>query len=366
MTNQNSYINLRVISLEPLETRYTKQWLDHIPLSIYNYCNEQRKKVVITNIVGKQIEDKTTPGAFLDFAGTNIWKSDQLLQIAELFRDNKVKPGDIFLYTDFWNPTVIQLRYMSSLLNIPIKIIGIAHAGNYDPQDFLSRLIGKEEWIKNAELSMFHCFDKLIFATQFHIDMFVDFFGLDREEEQFVRKHIVRSGFPMEYFPTLLNNFSKLEKKQQIVFPHRKSPEKQLDIFLDLAKALPEYNWVVCQDTKLTKDEYHTILGESKISFSANLQETLGLGQLESLFCNTFPLVPNRLSYIEMYSDFFKYDSAWTIDWDSYIENKPKLINRIKEIMNYSEKDYSKRLAEQKEYIIDNYINPDIMYSHLF
>jgi hypothetical protein len=56
--------------------------------------------------------------------------------------------------------------------------------------------------------------------------------------------------------------------------------------------------------SKLTKEEYHTLLGESKMVFSANLQETLGISCYEGAVVGAIPLVPDRLSYTEMYDGY--------------------------------------------------------------
>ena len=64
---------------------------------------------------------------------------------------DKLADGDYFLYTDAWNPTVIQLKYMAELLGVNITIGGLWHAGSYDPQDFLGRLIGDKPWVRHAE-----------------------------------------------------------------------------------------------------------------------------------------------------------------------------------------------------------------------
>ena len=62
----------------------------------------------------------------------------------------KCKNGDYFLYTDAWNPTVIQL-YMAELLGVDISIGGLWHAGSYDPARFLGRLIGDNARVRHAE-----------------------------------------------------------------------------------------------------------------------------------------------------------------------------------------------------------------------
>lgn len=326
-----------VVPIEPIDTRYTGQWYNHIP-QLLNTAGAS--DIVIVN--GEDIPAQPTPGAFLDFGATNIYKSSQLSAISDMFRSGMVKPGDKFLYTDAWNPTVIQLKYMSSLLNIPVEIHGMWHAGSYDPQDFLGRLVGDVPWVRNAESSMFYCYDTNWFATRFHANLFlrellgVDvLFGEDELDEyasntsETESKRIKLTGWPMDYLYEDLKPFTKAEKKPQVVFPHRLAPEKQLDIFEDLARNLPQYAWVVCQKQPLTKEQYHTILGESAMVFSANLQETYGISTIEGLICGAMPMVPDRLSYTEMYDDAFKYPSEWSKDWDSYVANRERLIALI-------------------------------------
>jgi hypothetical protein len=59
---------------------------------------------------------------------------------------------------------------------------------------------------------------------------------------------IVRTGWPMEYMPKVLEPYKNLPKRDLILFPHRIAPEKQVEIFRDLAQTLPQYEWIVCQD----------------------------------------------------------------------------------------------------------------------
>ena len=103
-----------------------------------------------------------------------------------------------------------------------------------------------------------------------------------------------------------------MEKRDLYLFPHRVAPEKQVEIFKDLAQRLPQYDFVVCQDQELTKNEYHNLLGEAKMVFSANLQETLGISWYEGALVDAIPMMPDRLSYSEMALDVFKYPSEWT------------------------------------------------------
>ena len=158
-------MNIWLVDLEAVETRYTKQWKIELPKIL------KKNNHTVKIISGGESPQATTPGAFLNFGGTNVYKSKQLEIIGLAFCNGEVQDGDYFLYTDAWNPTVIQLKYMAELLNVKIKIGGMWHAGSYDPQDYLGRLIGDKPWVRMAERSMFECFDHNYFATDFHIDM---------------------------------------------------------------------------------------------------------------------------------------------------------------------------------------------------
>jgi len=319
--------NVFLVDLEAVESRYTGQWKTHVPKLLKEAGHN------VTIIEGpSDIPTATTPGAFLNFGGTNIYKARQVEEFSRLFTGGKVASGDHFIFTDAWHPGIINLKYMSTLLGIPVSIHALWHAGSYDPQDFLGRLIGDANWVRHTECAFFEAVDHNYFATDFHIDMFCkNLLGM-RDGELDIskyRKKIVRTGWPMEYMSNTLDEFKGLTKRDLILFPHRIAPEKQVEIFKDLATSMPEYEWVVCQEQNLTKDEYHTLLGESKMVFSANLQETLGISCYEGAVVDAIPFVPDRLSYSEMYTDKFKYPSEWTESWDSYITNKQSLVDVI-------------------------------------
>ena len=171
-------MTIYIIDLEAVDTRYTKQWKEYLPKQLKTRTN---KKII--TISGGETPQTTTPGAFLNFGGTNVYKSNQMEQIGKLFCEGKIKDGDYFLYTDAWNPTVLQLKYMAELLKVKIKIGGMWHAGSYDPQDFLGRLIGNADWVRNTEQAMFDVFDNNFYATDFHIDLFCETFT---KAEQYV------------------------------------------------------------------------------------------------------------------------------------------------------------------------------------
>jgi hypothetical protein len=350
-----------LVDLESVETRYTGQWKTHVPELL-------RKAGHNVQVISgpTDIPSATTPGAFLNFGGTNIYKARQVEQMGRLFCDGSIRANDHFIFTDAWHPGIINLKYMSELLGIPVVTHGLWHAGSYDPQDFLGRLVGDKPWVRHAEKSFYEAFDHNYFATQFHIDMFCENL-LGRKSDiatYFAKDKIVQTGWPMEYFKDILAPYKGMKKRDMILFPHRIAPEKQVEIFRDLATHLPQYEFVVCQDQQLTKHEYHTLLGQAKMVFSANLQETLGISWYEGAVVDAVPMVPDRLSYSEMAFDTFKYPSKWTESYDAYTVYRPDICRAVMTHMDY----YDTRLphvAKQVELLHDNFFSATVLLQRL-
>lgn len=356
--------NVFLIDLESVETRYTGQWKTHVPFLLSKAGHNVQ---IISGPT--DIPSATTPGAFLNFGGTNIYKSAQVEQVGRLFCAGAIKPGDHFLFTDAWHPGIINLKYMSELLKIPVTIHALWHAGSYDPADFLGRLIGDAPWVRHAEKSFYHAIDFNYFATTFHIEMFAN--NLLQDGKTRITgwkpewdKKIVRTGWPMEYMDDVLTPYKNMPKRDLILFPHRIAPEKQVEIFRDLKEALPQYEFVVCQDQHLTKNEYHNLLGESKMVFSASLQETLGIGCYEGAIVDAIPLVPDRLSYTEMYYEGFRYSSEWTESFEKYQAHKPELCQKIIQLME----NYDKQLPQLRKQALDlskYFFNADVLLENI-
>jgi glycosyltransferase involved in cell wall biosynthesis len=328
-----------LVELESVPTRYTFYWKTHLPKMLKEKTGKEI--VVISGNDGSGIE--ATTGAFLNFSETNKFKSEQAIEISNSFTQGKVEDGDIFLFADAWNPVIIQTRYMIDLLGVDAKIAGIWHAGSYDPADFLGRLIDNKEWSYSFERSLYHSMDFNFFATAFHMQMFNYTLGIESYKSYL-------TGFPMEY---MLDVCSNNPEKDLIVFPHRPSVEKNIDVFRKVAELLPQYKFVVCQDKKLTKTEYYDIMSRAKIVFSANTQETLGISMMEGLLSGARIMVPDCLSYNEMYDTAFKYDP-------SYRENPEALASIIKSIMDKPLDSNSIRKESMRVY--KDYFTGDTMY----
>lgn len=330
--------NLYIIDIEPLENRYTKQWHYFIP---------RRLKKLLPNFNVVQISGdtsdykSTTSGKFFDFNKTCDYKASQARKISKLFIDNKVQPNDIFFFTDAWNQTIHTLRYLTELNGIPVKTVGIWHAGWYDKTDILGQTIKNTNWVKNHELSMYNAYDVNFFGTSHHLDTFM------HEHVVADRKKALTVGYPLNYLDDLV--VPTYEGKQDIVvFPHRLNDDKAPHVFDWIAKKVqshfPDILFVKTQEHNLDKEEYYKLLNKAKVVFSCSKHENLGIGTYEAVASGCVPLVPDKLSYKEMYPISCRYtlhdkmylDEGLWVDCAERILNIVKTydVNRYRETLN--------------------------------
>ena len=290
-------MKIYLVDIESVPTRYTCEWKNHVPQLLRD--NGFDVEVVEGDTT---IPEAATPGAFLNFGGTNMYKSTQVHKLASWFTQGKIQAGDHIIFTDAWHPGIINVKYMSELLNIPVVTHGLWHAGSYDPNDFLGRLVGDKPWIRHAEQAMIASYNHNWLATKAHFDL------MNKTYDIFHDPTFNKTGWPMEYTRNMIERQLWVLKEDIIVFPHRIAPEKRLDLFQELA-ARPElahYQFCVAMEMNLTKTEYHELLRRAKFAVSFADQETLGISMYESACAGACPIVPNRLSYTEMYDPMFK------------------------------------------------------------
>ena len=331
-----------LVDLESIPTRYTCEWKTHVPKLLRDNGFD------VHVVEGDQfIPEATTPGAFLNFGGTNMYKAKQVYHLAYLFTKGHIKAGDHIIFTDAWHPGIINVKYMSELLNIPVVTHGLWHAGSYDPNDFLGRLIGDKPWIRHAEQAMIGAYDHNWIATAAHFDL------MRKTYDVFLNPTFNRTGWPMEYTHDMIAPKLWAKKENIIVFPHRIAPEKRLDLFQELASRpeLKHYQFCIAMEMNLTKTEYHELLQRSKFAVSFADQETLGISMYESACAGAFPIVPNRLSYTEMYDPLFK--QADSID------------EAVTAILKYEQQDLSEPIAQLVNKLHNNFFSATNLINNL-
>jgi len=343
-----------IIPIEPIDSRYTKQWYDNIPIILDDEISRKELDICVETVDGIQPVTGTTLGAFLDFAATNIYKSSQAQKVSELFSQGVIKPGDKFLISDAWNPIITSIKYMSDLLDIPVEIHGIWHAGAYDPTDILGYKMDKP-WPWFQETAWFHCCDYNYYATDFHKDMFLHNLNIPSE----FHHKAIRSGQPHTPIIEQCSQYWHTHKKAAVIWPHRYNDDKQPKIIENLSSSV-NGGVIITQKLNLSKVEYYKTLGSCSVIFSCSLHENLGISVMEAVLAGVIPVLPNRCSYSEMYLPEFLYPHEWTSNYDAYLKHKQDLVDFINHRID-KRQHYASLLERQKEILIEKYLSPTIM-----
>jgi len=282
------------IPIEPLEERYSIQWDKW-------FRNEFNKACIDTETVyGDTAITGVKHGSFLDVIETNFYKTSQLMKIMEIITHYDDKDPLILFFHDLWFPGLINIAYIRDGLGLKnLKICGCLHAGSYDEYDFLYKS-GMNCWARWFESGICAIVDKIFVATQFHKAMIMENRLVPDDHS------ITVTGFP------IYDEFSKpMCKTNLIIFPHRLDDEKLpvlFDEFSQYSEFKTRFKWLKTKEFCKTKQEFYEVLNKACIAISFAKQETWGIAMQEAVLCGCFPIVPNRLSYTEMYGDCFKYD----------------------------------------------------------
>ncbi len=293
--------NLWYLPLENLDKRYT--------ILMDKQLCQAFSDLDITNvrrIYGQELTQSIETGAFLDSDGTNYFKFSQLQEICKAFHNGEVKDGDVFFISDLWFPGLVSIPYMAMFHKIKVKICGIFHAGSWTTTDYVALL---KKWAHHTEVGWFELVSKIFVGTQFHKDEILKNKVCSNEDKIFV------TGLPFDTKDICTDNRMQIcqNKKDIVVFNSRLDDEKHPEAFdyvaYKVSMVKPNVEFVKTMNLNLNKNEYFDLLARSKVIFSAADQENFGYGVLEGVALGNSIVVPNRLSYVEMYPHIFRYDS---------------------------------------------------------
>lgn len=307
------------IPIEPIPMRYSIDW----DFLFKKYLG----KSLLTTVYAQSLFDEIKKGNFLDSIGTNYYKSGQLVSIIKSIQDGIIVSGDVLFFHDIWFPGIEQLAYIRDTCGIDFKIAGCLHAGSYDPNDFLyKKNLGY--WANHFENCLFALVDKIFVATNYHKDLIM-------KARTIPENKISVTGFPLH-----TDQYKPSRKKNIVVFPHRTHEEKHPEIFDRIHHELKDTGWEFIKTFDFNdKKKYLKTISEAKIALSFSDQETWGIAMQECVLSGCIPIVPDKLSYSEMYDDEFRYECVLDVKDKilQFMHNPPSIknqINSIKEACN--------------------------------
>lgn len=329
------------VPLELIEERYSQQWYNWFCQFFHENLTNINIKIILPE---SGCDNKIITGEFLDVVGTNRFKAEQLQELCKLIQQGELDNDTTLLFMDAWFPGLEMLAYIRDGLNLKFKLVGMLHAGTWDDHDFLYQK-GMRYWAKYIERGWLELLDGICVATHFHKMLILKNtpFTNVNYNDLFSKIHV--TGFPI--YPTFVSPCTY--PKTYITFPHRLAPEKQPEKFEQLTEKViadgsfhNQYHMCVTKKEFDTKEMYYYALNKSIIAVSFALQETLGIAMIESVLCGAIPIVPNRLSYAELYPGEFKYDAE---------DDVSQVFLRIKHILSNEQRYKNSLLLLQKKFI---------------
>lgn len=246
------------------------------------------------------------------------YSQDCLRIISQLL--NTVKEGDKILFLDAFFPGLDILEYYLRRNQISVLKIGLLHGSSFVEGDIYQ----KEIWLQSFEKAWYQIFDKLISPSQYFIEFL---------PKEFHSK--------IQVIPWGLNKMLNPEfnlKTIDVIYPHRFSMDKGIDIFFDIACKMPEVKFLITGIekelttfyptelslilkkiqtlnnvtlSKMENDlEHINILRNSKIVLSTARQEGFGFAVFKSIQCGCLPVLPNRCCYPEYFTSDYLYSTV--------------------------------------------------------
>lgn len=344
------------VALENIEQRYTRM-MNEALLPLVD-------KTIYPNI---DIDQQIKRGQFLDIVNTCKFKSAQLGMIADMFNNNEIENGDVFLVGDIFFPGIEMIKYMSELQDLDVKVYGINYAGRADETDFVQKLSG---WADYSEAGYHYICDGIFVGSEFHKENVCNHFAIDPE-------YVYATGYvwDLKYMQSFKNEIGDVKKENFVIWPHRWCNEKGIAELCEYAKRTTKKIIVTSSGPvkdvgpvpnniefrfNLSKMEYFTLMAKAKWYLSTAYQETQGYTILEAIFFGCNILVPDRaccpqmVPAINVYSEIEDIDEKFDTEdlivpmiWTERVDNNAKtMIDIIKgneyRLYNdiYSEKNY--------------------------
>jgi len=258
------------------------------------------------------------PGLLLD---DERYTRFQLKLISHLI--NLKEPTKI-LFLDFFNPGLDILRYHHEQKGIHAKYGALLHGGTFFDDDIYSM-----PWLRGFESAWAEIYDVVYVASNYA-----------------KRKLPSRIYNKAKVLPWGLDSFKKINhfknKKYDVIFPHRLSPDKGVEDLIKIVKFLPMIKFTIT-----SPQEYQTIksnlyykelkksnnvnfilgqnqiqhahtLSQSNIVLSCAKQETFGYSVMKSVLYGCIPVLPKNQCYPEFFRKEYLYQTM------------PEAVNMIK------------------------------------
>ncbi|MFW0837945.1 MAG: hypothetical protein ACKKL5_03005 [Candidatus Komeilibacteria bacterium] len=273
--------------------------------------------------------DNTLSGFLLD---DEIYTKYQSFLISDLM--NLKTPAKI-LFLDFFNLGFDLLRYLHEQTNANVKYGSLIHGGSFFDEDIYNM-----PWLSNFENAWADLYDTMYIASNY---------GKNRLPDSFKDK--------VKVIPWGMDGFrseASVNKINDVIFPHRLSPDKGVEDFIMIVDSLPQVKFIVTVPQKksvISKNKYYNVLkkytnvkfifnesmenhnitlSSARVVLSCAKQEIFGYSIAKSVASGCIPVLPKDQCYPEFYQRKYLYKNiqdAISMIEDVIIESKSNTLS---------------------------------------
>lgn len=262
-------------------------------------------------------------GVVLDAVRRSKFALSQVLSLLELVESGEIKNDDVIFFDDFWHPGIEALPYIFHALNIHPKMYGFCYAQSVDEFDFTYPM---RQWMRPFEKGIGSILSGVFVANTLLKDLLVDAEICTPEKIHVVGLIFDSNEVSSRMIPT--------ERKNQVVYSSRWDKEKNPLLFLKIVDRMMQrdnsVSFVVCSGseqlrsnslelvhaayqycvkypdnffvkTGLTKEQYYSVLCESKIQVNTAYQDWVSFTLLEASVAGCYPVYPYFRSFPETF-----------------------------------------------------------------
>lgn len=358
------------LPLEPYQERYTLQ------LQTWNESRFKERNLNFESILGQKLNDskKIKTGQVLDAHGRCYWATTQIAELVKRMEAGDVTGEDVIFSEDLFHPGYVSLPYI--LEQLPEKdrpkYFTRNLAQSIDPDDFV---FPWREWMRP--------FEEIVDRTASGILMANTEMGWHMRVGMLNKSPLYVTGLPFDS-KEVLSRLSKplkplSERTNRVVFCSRWDKEKQPWFYMDMIEGF--YTWAENSGNKslipefciltgskqlrsnvpeyvtrarkmenegklkiyegLQKSEYYSLLSDSRVHFTCNLQEWVGNTVNEA---STFGVLPLHGAYRAFPETLFNEARHLYIPWsiDDALSRLIELLNNPVDTANICQR----RVAE--------------------
>ena len=332
---------MKILYVEPFYGGSHKQWID-------SYSKYSCHDIDVISLPGSKWKWRMHGGA---------------ITLADKFNQIKVK-YDLILCSDFLNLPVFKSLSNKSINNIPIVMYFHENQASYpwSPEDEDLKLNRDFHYYYINQTSSLASHWNL-FNSEYHLSSYLS--GLKKylnkmpDNKNIKNINEIMNKSSVLYLGCDLKKLSKLKLKPQnkrpkILWNHRwefdKNPELFFKILIELKNKGFKYSLILLGEQfsnspsifneakEILKEEiihsgycqsfkdYRNWLWEADILPVTSIQDFFGISIMEAVYCNTYPILPNRLSYKEL----FDYEKNPNIFYKTDTQLYNKLKNAIR------------------------------------